>query len=478
MKKSLKKRVAAMFISIIVIMIFAIGIFHYAFMERFYTEKKQNILIESYNTVNKCYGTDEMESFMTYCSQNGLVFAVADANFSFAETNSRDGENMVNRMFGSVMNLEGDSTKIQYATDKYTVVYFKDDIDYLELFGKLDNGYYYVVRYPVAGIRDAVDLSLRFYILIGGIVLAASCFIILRATKKITKPIDELNVISKKMADLDFDARYTSGGEDEIGQLGENFNKMSDKLELSISRLKSANLQLEKDIREKEQIDERRREFLSNVSHDLKTPIALIQGYAEGLKEMSQDAESREFYCDVIIDESHRMNRLVRQLLSLDNLESGQEKVDMIRFDLAELISGVVNASSIVIKQKGVEVINDVPEKLFVWGDEMMIEEAFTNYFSNALNHVSGDMKIHITCTDNDGVVTLTVFNTGEPIPESEIDKIWSKFYKVDKARTREYGGSGIGLSIVKAIAERHGQKCWAENYTNGVAFKFTLSSK
>ena len=478
MKKSLKKRVAAMFISIIVLTLFAIGIFHYAFMERFYTDRKQKILVESYETVNECYGTEKMQSFMTYCSQNGLVFAVADENFSFAETNSRDGENMVNRMFGSVMNLEGDSTRILYSTDKYKVVYFKDDADYLELFGKLDNGYYYVVRYPVAGIRDAVDLSLRFYIVIGGIMLAVSCFIILRATKKIIKPIDELNAISKRMAELDFEARYTSGGEDEIGQLGENFNKMSDKLEISISRLKSANLQLEQDIREKEEIDERRREFLSNVSHDLKTPIALIQGYAEGLKEMSQDEQSREFYCDVIIDESQKMNRLVRQLLSLDRLESGQEEIDMVRFDLAELIRGVVNASSIVTNQKGIEVINDIPEKLFVWGDEMMIEEAFTNYFSNAINHVSGEMKIHITCAEKDGTVTLTVFNTGEPIPEEDLDNIWSKFYKVDKARTREYGGSGIGLSIVKAIAERHSQKCWAENYTNGVAFKLTLSSK
>ncbi len=478
MKKSLKKRIAFMFIAIIVLTLVAIGVFHYVFLERIYTDVKQKILVQSYEMLNEDQSEEGITEFVSYCANNALVYALADQNFIFKGTNSQDGRDMVNRLFGSVMNMENESTRIKYETENYKVIYFSDGTDYLELFGQLNNGYYYVVRYPLESIKDAADISLMFYVFIGCIMLAISAFIIWKTTRKLTEPIDELNVLSTRMADLDFEAEYKSGGDDEIGKLGANFNKMSKNLQLAISELKSANIQLEKDIREKEEIDEMRREFLSNVSHDLKTPIALIQGYAEGLKEMSQDAGSRDFYCDVIIDEAQRMNRLVRQLLSLNQLESGQNQLDMRRFDIYEVISGVVNASSLVAEQKNVQIKNDCPQGMYIWGDELMVEEAFTNYFSNALNYVGGENKIHISCIENGEIATVTVFNTGMPIPEDELDKIWDKFYKVDKARTRQYGGNGMGLSIVKAIMDRHSQKCWAENYKNGVAFKFTLSTK
>lgn len=479
MKKSIKKRVAGMFILIIGLTLAAIGVFHYILVERLYTADKQQVLIDSYELLNEAANTNDGEKFGMYCSRNGLVFALADENFNFIATNSGEGQTMVGRMFGSVMDMENENTKVRYSTDSYEVVYFTDEeIDYLQLFGHLDNGYYYVVRYPMDSIKYVSALSFKFYVLIGCIMMAISTFVIVRATRRLTEPVEELNALSKRMADLDFEAKYTSGGEDEIGQLGANFNTMSNKLEYAISELKTANAKLESDIREKEEIDERRREFLSNVSHDLKTPIALIQGYAEGLKEIAQDAESRNYYCDVIIDEAGRMNRLVRQLLSLDNLESGDDKLDMTRFNISELIRSIVSASDLMIQQAGAEVVIDCPEEMYVWGDEMMIEEVVTNYFSNALHYVCGEMKIHITCKEDNGVVTTSVFNTGNPIPENELDKIWTKFYKVDKARTRQYGGSGIGLSIVKAIMNRHGQRCWAENYQNGVAFKFTLSSR
>lgn len=152
------------------------------------------------------------------------------------------------------------------------------------------------------------------------------------------------------MAALDFDARYVSGGKDEIGELGNNFNVMSEQLEQAISELKSANVELQKDIDKKTQIDEMRREFLSNVTHELKTPIALIQGYAEGLKDnINDDEESREFYCDVIIDEAAKMNEMVKKLLNLNQLEFGEDQVNMERFDLNAVIKGVLQSSDILI---------------------------------------------------------------------------------------------------------------------------------
>ena len=297
--------------------------------------------------------------------------------------------------------------------------------------------------------------------------------------RRFTRPVQELTELSERMSDLDFEARYTSGGEDEIGVLGKNFNRMSDQLEKTISELKSVNLQLEKDIQKKEEIDEMRKEFLSNVSHELKTPIALIQGYAEGLIDnVNDDPESRAFYADVIVDEARKMNEMVKKLLSLNHLEFGNDPVEMECFDLTALIHGVLQSSGLLIEQKGVTVKLHQQEPLYVWGDEFRVEEVITNYVSNALNHIDGDKILDIRCKVENGIVRTSVFNTGQQIPKEDIDKIWIKFYKVDKARTREYGGSGIGLSIVKAIMDSMRQQCGVENYANGVEFWFTLEHR
>jgi signal transduction histidine kinase len=292
----------------------------------------------------------------------------------------------------------------------------------------------------------------------------------------VAEPIKELTELSKRMADLDFGVRYTSGGNNEIGQLGEHFNQMSEKLEKAYSQLMTANNELQKDIEEKTKIDEMRREFLSNVSHELKTPIALIQGYAEGLKEcINDDPESREFYCDVIMDEASKMNRLVRELLTLNHLEEGNEQIVLQRFDLAPMIHNKIQSVLILAQQKQVQIAYYGPEQLTVWGDEFKVEEVLTNYLSNALNHVDGECRIEVRAVCEADKVRITVFNTGHQIPETDIDLIWGKFYKVDKARTREYGGSGIGLSIVKAIMEAFHQRYGVRNCADGVEFWFEL---
>ena len=304
-------------------------------------------------------------------------------------------------------------------------------------------------------------------------------FIIWMVTKRLTRPVIELTKMSQRMAALDFDARYECGGDDEIGVLGSNFNAMSEKLESTISELKSANNELQKDIERKTQIDEMRKEFLSNVSHELKTPITLIQGYAEGLQDnINEDEESRQFYCEVIIDEASKMNKMVKKLLTLNQLEFGNDQITMERFDIADLIRGVISSASILAEQKQVQIIFSQKDPVYVWADEFKVEEVVTNYLSNALNHVKNENIIEVRCILAKDKVRVTVFNTGDPIPEEDLEKIWIKFYKVDKARTRAYGGSGIGLSIVKAIMDSMNQQCGVKNYDNGVEFWFELEAK
>ena len=332
---------------------------------------------------------------------------------------------------------------------------------------------------PLASIRESVDLSNRFLAYVGIAALVLGSVIIYFVSKTVTSPVLKLSEIAERMSNLDFDAKYEGHSQDEIGVLGNSVNVLSDRLKDAIGELKSANNQLQKDIEQKVQIDEMRKEFIANVSHELKTPIALIQGYAEGLTEgIAEDPDSRDYYCGVILDEANKMNKMVRQLLTLTALEFGNDQVSVERFDLVELIQGVLSSAGILIQQKEAKVEFQSDHPVYVWADEFKIEEVVTNYVSNALNHLDGDKRIWIRIEELGDHVKVTVGNNGEHIPEADLPNIWTKFYKVDKARTRAYGGSGIGLSIVKAIMDSHHREYGVENVDNGVEFWFTLDAK
>lgn len=484
MKYSIKNKVAVIFIALISATLIIIGIFNYAFSEKFYLSKKQAIMEQSWELINQTKGDviDPGKGFYHFCSNNNLYFVIVDGELNLLCTNSQEPNLLVNRIFGYSFMQDNKNQRIIKNNDSYILQQTYDaavQIDYLELWGKTQSGSYYIVRCPLESIKEASEISNQFYLVTGIPMILIGALLIWIVAGRMAKPLQQLSSISQRMASLDFDAKYDGKSEDEIGVLGNNFNAMSDKLKDAITELKTANLELRDDIEKKTQIDEMRKEFLSNVTHELKTPIALIQGYAEGLKDnITDDEENREFYCDVIVDEAMKMNEMVKKLLNLNQLEFGNDQVTMERFDLAELIQGVLQSSQILIEQKEVQIIFNPSGSVAVWGDEFKIEEVVTNYLTNALNHLNEEKKIEITCEEKDGIVTTTVFNTGDPIPEEDIDKIWIKFYKVDKARTREYGGNGIGLSIVKAIMDSMHQKCGANNYENGVAFWFTLESK
>lgn len=226
-------------------------------------------------------------------------------------------------------------------------------------------------------------------------------------------------------------------------------------------------------------MEDMRNEFLGNVSHELKTPIALIQGYAEGLKEgVSDDPESREFYCDVIMDEASKMNLMVKNLLTLNQLEFGNDEVTFERFDVSKLIQGVIQSCEILIQQADAKIDFIGESPVYVWADEFKTEQVIRNYLTNAIHHVDNERRIEVRVLSKDDIVRVTVFNSGHPIPQEDLAKLWDKFYKVDKAHTREYGGNGIGLSIVKAIMESFHQKYGVRNFDNGVEFWFELDGK
>lgn len=368
------------------------------------------------------------------------------------------------------------------STEQYVLFKYYDtrmNSAYVDLLGNLDNRYIIFIRTNYESIQDSVAIANKFLAYIGLVSIVFGIIIMYMVSKKFTTPILQIVDIAKKMSNLEFDIKYEQNTKDEIGALGGSINILSEKLEMTISELKSANNELVSDIQDKLLIDEIRKEFLSNVTHELKTPIALIQGYAEGLLDnINDDVESREFYCEVIVDEAKKMNEMVKKLLSLNQIEFGNNPVTMSRFDIVLLIKNVLASTEILFQQKKVIVHFQPEDSIFVWADEFLVEEVLTNYISNALNHVDGAKIIEVKLIPKDSVLRIAVFNTGTPIPELDLDKIWIKFHKVDRARTREYGGSGIGLSIVKAIMTSMHQECGVVNHETGVEFWFELDTK
>lgn len=492
---TMKHQITFTFIGLLLLSVLVITLINGIFLEKYYVSRKKEVLLEAKEVLEQIDidemvhddGTEEeLPSQITQSgSRNNLTWVLINSdNTKYICWPENEDQLRSKLFFGYASNLDDDKGKgkILESDDDYVVQQVHDrfvGMDYVECWGVFDNGNYFLIRSPLESIRESAAISNKFYFFVGALIILVSGIVIWIVTGKITKPISELTELSRKMSDLDFEAKYESHAGNEIDVLGDNFNRMSGQLETTISELKSANNKLQKDIADKVKIDEMRKEFLDNVSHELKTPIALVQGYAEGLKEgINDDPESMEFYCDVIMDEAAKMNKLVKNLLTLNHLESGRDEIVMERFDLTALIRGVLSTMDIMIQQKEAKIIFEEAKPVYVWADEFKTEEVVTNYVSNALNHLEGEHEIEIKILKEENNVKVTVFNTGTPIPEEDVPKLWNKFYKVDKARTREYGGNGIGLSIVKAIMEGMNQKYGVVNFDNGVEFWFTLDRK
>ncbi|MBR1855093.1 MAG: two-component sensor histidine kinase [Lachnospiraceae bacterium] len=466
-------------------------VFNTLFLEKYYLQKKQGIIQDAYNTIRAAaisdsYGTDEFrEELEDVCLTYNITICIVDVDSEVRYVSQNGGHQLEAKLFGYIFGYTGDHVQILEQGEDYQLqITGQGDGEYLEMYGRLTSGISFIMQTPLESIRESADLANRFIEYVGLIVALIGGVVIWLVMDHITKPIMKLSSISERMVQLNFEAKYDlkrhpSGMvEDEIDALGDNINRLSETLERSISELKTANNELKRDIENREKIDEMRREFLANVSHELKTPIALIQGYAEGLQEgINEDEESREYYCEVIVDEATKMNQMVKRLLTLNELEFGNDVVSMERFDLVTLLQNYIQSSQIITHQKGIQVSMPDYEPLYVWADEFMTEEVFMNYFTNAVNHCEGEKRIEVRLETEPGRVRVSVFNTGQQIPKESIGYLWDKFYKVDKARTREYGGSGVGLSIVKAIQESMHQQYGVENRVDGVMFWFTLET-
>lgn len=454
-------------------------------IESYYIYSKKDKLLQSYYSINKYVSSNNISQshieleLEKIAINNNFSIIITDENNMSIYTSNKDYKQYMTGL------EKIDKSKVLYNKDNTYILELKDsknDITFLMLIGKLNNEDSVYIRMPLSSITENVKISNHFLYIIGLITIIISGIVVLIISRRFTKPISELSNIANKMSNLDFSQKYRiKDTDDEIDNLGKSINTMSDKLEDTITKLQKNNSELEKDIEKKSKIDEMRKQFISDVSHELKTPIALIQGYAEGLIEnVNTDEESRKFYADVILDEANKMDNMVKELLELNKLEYGGRVFNNQFFNILELIGEELIKYTVMIKENNIDIRFNVKEPIYVYADETFIEQVINNYLSNAIKNITEiknekyiEIKLKLI---KDNKIRISIFNTGKNISKENINKIWNRFYKEDTSRNRENGGTGIGLSLVKAIMDNYQNEYGVINKHNGVEFYFDLN--
>ncbi len=491
-KNALKSVRVRLFITlsfvILLIILFLILVNNFVFGQ-FYLYSKTKALKEAYEIVNNYYKDSQNinleEQLEKIAINNNFDILIKDNQNVNVYTSNKDFFYALGQM-DEIPNRFHEKEEVVIENAKnFTIKRITDTqngISYILLSAILDNGYLLYIRIPITSIEESVKISNNFLYLMAGFTILISAVIVSYISRKFGDPISELNDIAKKMSNLDFSHKFQiTDADDEINNLGKSINTMSDKLEKTIKQLRDTNIELEKDIEEKSKIDEMRKSFISDVSHELKTPIALIQGYSEGLLEnVNTDDENRKFYAEVILDETNKMDRLVKQLLELMKLEYGKREFENKEFNIVELEKEVIRKSQVMLEEKQIKTQFNTQEEIIVFADDFYIEQVITNYITNAIKHAEEVNKEKYIKIENEinkekNKVRIKIFNTGENIKEEDLTRIWNRFYKVDESRNREDGGTGIGLSFVKAIMSNYGNSYGVVNLENGVEFYLEL---
>lgn len=476
-------------ITVVVIMLIAINS---AVLEKFYLYNRTKAIKEMCDQVNAFYNNrysyEEIEHNLKVLSINSnsdILIKNNDNKYIYVtggalKRTETDGD------FETNFKMSTENMDVLYKEKNYEVKSVREKsttITYIIADYKMQNGYELLIRSPITGLKESARISNNLLLTIGIAAILISGVVSSFVSRRFTKPIIELNDIANSMCNLNFSKKYFVNDEDddEINALGKSINTMSDKLESTIKQLEANNSELEKDVERKSKIDEMRKQFISDVSHELKTPIALIQGYAEGLVEnVNTDDESRKFYAEVILDEANKMDVLVKQLLELMKLEYGKRDFNNQSFDIISLIKEVIRKTQVMIDENKITVNFNCERKVEVYADSFYIEQVVTNYITNAIKYskeINNERKIVINVVENEKnkKVRVNIFNTGDNMSESDLQRIWGRFYKTDSSRNRQNGGTGIGLAIVKAVMNNYKNEYGAINKENGIEFFFEL---
>jgi signal transduction histidine kinase len=458
------------------------------FFENFYISKKKNDLksyIENFrNDYNKTSKGSEVSAVIEEYEVNhnikvmlldsGGRITLNPSKYRNDGTKSNDLADFI-RLWNTQMSygsrlLEDNKTLVYSYKSRYT-----DTTNIIAVNYNSDKTDVIFVLSSLQPVNEAVSVIEKLYLYFA---LGAILFTVLMSliySKLIAKPLVSINKVATKLAQLDFSEKCEVERKDEIGNVAASLNFLSENLDEAMTSLKLANAKLEEDIEKERKLERMRKEFIAAVSHELKTPISLIDGYAVGLKDNIFEGEEKDYYLDIIIDEAEKMGNLVSDMLDLSYLESGSFKLKKEEFNLTELIEETMKKYEAIFEERKAEISMNIIDTVPVNADWNRLEQVFTNFITNALRHVNEGGTIYVNMLEKEEGIIIEIENTGSTVPDKDLMKIWGKFYKTDKARTRKLGGTGIGLSIVKNILVHHGYDFGAENTDKGVKFYFIV---
>ncbi|MEG0641198.1 MAG: ATP-binding protein [Clostridium sp.] len=472
MKKSLFSKLMSTYLIVIIISYILVSVFlSIWFFQHFYKEKKimlinqgshiEQVIVKFAN--NKINKTDMMiQMSMIEDLMNTKISIYDNYGYKIGEPVNEDPRTLKN-------------PKLVVSKEDLLTVMAGNEIVKTGEFSDIFTSYVLSVGMPV-NVSDNVTYSLflhsslgeikntlgNVFFVIWTVAFLAICicaFIVYYFSEKILiTPLNRMNTTARQIANGEFGNRVDIVSEDEIGDLAESFNYMADSFE---------------------NLENMRRSFIGNVSHELRSPMTSINGFVEGMVDGTISSEKWGKYLKVVNGESKRLIRIINDLLDLAKLESGEFSMHMGEFEINELISECVLKSEDKINRKNITMkITLIKDRIIVIGDRDRINQVVTNLLDNAIKFVPKDGIIEIIVVKNEERVVISIFNTGEPIPRSEINSIWDRFHKVDKARGRSDGGVGLGLSIVRQIINQHNQTVWVQSSAKGNVFNFTIDYK
>ena len=331
---------------------------------------------------------------------------------------------------------------------------YKDmpDFEHFNLIDRIQDGTYVIISQSVAPMRESIYIVQRFIIVCGLIWLVLAIIGTILLTQRMTQPLLELKNLAVAMANV------------------------------ALTALQQSNTELQKQLDKAKEVEHMRKSFLSAVSHELKTPLAIIQGYAEGLDTLNIDKETQQRYCAVIRSETQKMDKLVKDLLNLSRLETGSFKLEQTVFDFTALAEESKARFAKALADKHILAKWELPAEMNVYGDPERIDTILTNFLSNAIDYTPVGRHIHVFADDLGKRYRICVYNEGSHIDEEYQKRIWEPFYKIDSSRARSpkrvFGGHGLGLGTVAALVKLHGETYGVRNEKDGVTFWFTIKKR
>lgn len=335
-----------------------------------------------------------------------------------------------------------------------------------------DTGVYVVqISAKMEAIETSMGIAMQFMLVVMLVIMLLSAILILILSTRITRPVEEMSTVAAQIAGHDFTQHCKGSGIREMQDLSDNINSISDQMQTYIHELEEANAQLKNDLDRMEKTEQARKELVSNISHDLKTPIALISGYADGLRSgMVKSPEQIREYCDVISDETDRMLDMLVRMLEVSRLESGTVDLVIDDIDLVEELESLLSSFRVELSRRDITLEKDFPDSIYIRSDSLCVEQVLMNYIQNAISHMGEGNRMRVSISGRE-MVRVSVFNSSPPLSDEERERIWETFYRGEKSRTRETRQSGLGLAIVRGNMELLNLPYGVQNVEGGVEF-------